>query len=814
MLRSKHILTIVAIIGCMITSFGQCANSSDMVHVHLQKSLVIAGEELNGKIYFKNAMDYAKTVGVALINDRNGEFILTNSILVQDNQGIFSLSIPKSQQSGVYTLLFYNPFTLNALHLTGIPIVNIEQGISWAVEKESTVDIAFEGDQLVADLPGRVAVKVTKNDQGVPYFAELAVAYQTTIDEIEQIKYVLPAHLKPENQTAYKLKLLTPDGQTIGDYGTESDTITMDLRGQIVADNDSTMLKIRTPKFGITDFVFTPEPGKNYYLKIFNPDSSLLSKRPLVIQDRGTILRTKFNGPFLEVNVDSNVEEVLGKYLVIKAPGAEDRFVIKNKTTLIPKSKLPTGIVKIILTNDRDEQSNQKLIYMPKKQDLQVSIKTGKQVFSGGETLEAELFITDLEGNPVVADASISVVDNSLESQALSYNQHWEARDFAMLKYPVQSGNWYFEGDSIENQELEAMLLGQDFKYPLASYYAENECVSSGLEINGKLIHKYDARQATFKPIILSIPGATNGLKYTSTNEFGEFRFEKLGFTGNRDVILKLYNQEGVFNLEDYSIEIRNATKIRSRHPESLSANLLPVMSDAIDRNRIRKKVESIYYPPPAIQDLFKQTQEDSKLTYNRADFTINMDEYVYLEDMETVIKEIVPYAIFKKDEIRVYSTENRDMYRGTPLKLIDGIPFEDDQIILSMDPAKIQRIDIINSMSSLIPIGNVAQNGVIAFYTREGITAEEIGAQKFNLEGYLSRINKPVRAIEKEEARIPDIRQVIYWDSDIQTNENGYAKVTIPLSDNLTEFTIQVEALNRNAYGQRIKVIQTQISN
>ena len=68
---------------------------------------------------------------------------------------------------------------------------------------------------------------------------------------------------------------------------------------------------------------------------------------------------------------------------------------------------------------------------------------------------------------------------------------------------------------------------------------------------------------------------------------------------------------------------------------------------------------------------------------------------------MEEIIKEIIPFTIThkRKDNYEIEIMEATNLYprEGKSMVLVDGIPIQDINLVIEMQPNKIERIDLIN---------------------------------------------------------------------------------------------------------------------
>ena len=160
----------------------------------------------------------------------------------------------------------------------------------------------------------------------------------------------------------------------------------------------------------------------------------------------------------------------------------------------------------------------------------------------------------------------------------------------------------------------------------------------------------------------------------------------------------------------------------------------------AINRSlELSKNIKNSYGDEKAHDEVLDATiaTKETKLIFNNVDYDIDLNEYDLPEQMTKFINPIVPGVNVRKGKLRIFSTEYGKQFSRTPLILIDGIPYFNIDSLLSIDPVRFERVQVITTINKLSPFGNLGSYGVLAFYTRKGYEIIDDHPSLLNLNGY-----------------------------------------------------------------------------
>ena len=136
---------------------------------------------------------------------------------------------------------------------------------------------------------------------------------------------------------------------------------------------------------------------------------------------------------------------------------------------------------------------------------------------------------------------------------------------------------------------------------------------------------------------------------------------------------------------------------------------------------------------------------------------------------------------------------------------MVDGV-FTDAQFALSLNPANILALDVVNGLYASGIYGGQGANGVIAITTRtadDRIIDNEIpiqGTINFQHPGYYQArtFASPDYSINLSSHRKPDYRNTLFWNGDAYL-ENGSAPFSFYTGDEMGSFLVKVEGVTMN---------------
>jgi hypothetical protein len=194
----------------------------------------------------------------------------------------------------------------------------------------------------------------------------------------------------------------------------------------------------------------------------------------------------------------------------------------------------------------------------------------------------------------------------------------------------------------------------------------------------------------------------------------------------------------------------------------------------------------------------------DTSTFYGNPDERYLLDDYTRFTTMEDVMREYVKgvwvrkqndnFHFFLPDVVHRTVTKN-------PLVTVDGLPVFNLDNVMKLDPLKIKRIDILSRKSFH---GSVTFDGLIGFTSYKGDLAELSLDEKSHRQVYDGlQENREFYAPKYEnntiKNRIPDFRELLYWNPQVKTSNNGEAFVEFYTSEQEGNYFVVTQGTTTN---------------
>ncbi len=357
---------------------------------------------------------------------------------------------------------------------------------------------------------------------------------------------------------------------------------------------------------------------------------------------------------------------------------------------------------------------------------------------------------------------------------------------------PLQNPQWLLSKVSTDTIYTKALLMmwshDSTILEQIFSTKAKRNVLEYGGSLQGRLLNNRGEPQR-FVPVILSIPSEEYSLQYTVTSANGIFSFDGLLFEGMKSGYLypMLLDPQELDNLHFEIVDDNPKEQVMPAAFVQLKKKLAPW----IERQLLNRGIQELYHiGENTLGQESIQFSNPVVSNYGDADHVVNLNELVSFSTMREVVKEAMANVNFARKRIRVFSTEQRKNFNGSPLMLVDGMPTFSDSVILNMDPANLARIEIVNSRRKLMSIGALGNNGLIAFYTKHGKDVEDMtGVKKISIKGYDAHPIMSAGQASPIDPRTPELPEVIYWNPNLNPNH----AIRFRLPNNLTYYHVLV---------------------
>lgn len=344
--------------------------------------------------------------------------------------------------------------------------------------------------------------------------------------------------------------------------------------------------------------------------------------------------------------------------------------------------------------------------------------------------------------------------------------------------------------------------------YPQAKIILKKDyvvCENKGMIISG---HVRD--QATGSPlsnvlILMAFEDSIMRLKYSVSDEKGEFMFLLNNSYDEEDVYLSTYSYPELLPYPQTKITLQSKFLENTKTTAGIKNNIGNEQS--IDSLNVLKSIISIAYDISLIHEKAHAKPKNMSFNLNALlgnnSHTVYLDNYIDLPDLIQITKEILPFAQLEKTN-GAYSLsvigENYKI-RKNPIIFVDGIPISDIEAIIGWGSNKIKMIQI---QCEPRYFGDVPfENGMVFIWTREmdfWSKTECKTTSVFTIPCFQKpiSINFPNYSIENNINR-PDFRQILYWEPSITIKNNETLNFEFYTSDEAGIFELLLQGVTKS---------------
>lgn len=594
-----------------------------------------------------------------------------------------------------------------------------------------------------------------------------------------------------------KLSILVPDDHLIAGKSkfirlgvTHKTGEGIPTKGAIVTENDSLISPIQTNEFGIGSAQLSPEIGNRYFFSTVVEGDTVRYPLPPVKNQKIALEIHQQQTDAMQVKVlglhDTNRS---AKLYLLAVSGEKVVYTESLKlrsdqgTVELPYNLFHHGVGHIAIFNETNSLLDAKKVVIPHQSSVTVRISTDQPSYTPREKGQFTLALSDQQGNPLAAHASVSI----RKANALSN------------KMPaVHIENTLFARD----EKIDSFQSTHDFDWnrimqqPLQKIHFPKE--TEGITISGKLLTSGGAPIGQEK-VVLSVAGYDTWFQYDDTGEDGSFQLLIERVFGKQDVVIQAPEVDG-----NYQIVLDE-----DKNPMQLPALQFQPRMDAqaleyfIQQCQQRVKINDMYtfYQ----QDTSENTQPKKRQSapfrfYGVPNMELYLEDYIDLPNMEEVCRELLPGVQLRIDgneyDFDVFDIRTRNFLPDEPSLFVDGVLVFDRAQFAAFPPKKIEKIETINRPTFY---GDFPFNGVVSLFSKAGDQYESMLPQDA-LQTPLSFFDKPESFAsvgqQKIDKRTPDLRSLLYWNPDVKFNNKDKITLEFTHSDETGEFEIVVEGI------------------
>ena len=312
---------------------------------------------------------------------------------------------------------------------------------------------------------------------------------------------------------------------------------------------------------------------------------------------------------------------------------------------------------------------------------------------------------------------------------------------------------------------------------------------TKGLSLTGKAVSAAGGAPAPYATIYVSMLGENREFFCNYSDSAGRFFFSFPEYSGFKDLFVSTFHPE----YGDLELLIdRDFSNDNLRLP-SYPVEVNDSLTLAITEMSVNAQVSKQYYPHVFAKE--EEDPADGVLFYGSPMTAVDFADFIKLPRLEEYFTEVVPQVSVRKNRgvtQFVVLGPHPDLSIYPPLVMIDGVAIFDIEAVLAVSPRLIDRIEIVNAPYIR---GNVTFGGIISLISKNN----DLGYIDLPSSGLLvnyQMLDQPQEYSSeavRADARIPDVRNTLYWNPELKLNPDESELIRFQTSDLEGEYDILI---------------------
>lgn len=356
---------------------------------------------------------------------------------------------------------------------------------------------------------------------------------------------------------------------------------------------------------------------------------------------------------------------------------------------------------------------------------------------------------------------------------------------------PAMSYSLDLISESISKQIRAALILGRNsFNYSLLQNDEMNKWLAEtrDVSISGIVRNARNKKPLADKWVYASVLGENPQFHAYRSRLDGLFVFSLNKLKNNQEVSLS------IDSIPDVDVEFLIYNDFSDKWPV---AKDVPLHVDSTQKELLREmwinyQVEKIFKSKINV----KEVGIDSiPFPFSDVKESIKLDNYVSLPTMTEVINELVPFVNVRKRKgkylINIVDETKQNTFKD-PLILVDNLPVYDVDKILSINPAKVEQIDMIDKIYNF---GDLTIKGILMIHTNtDDFAGMKLPSSSVFIDYMTITPSADIRfpvynPNNNETGHNPDFKNLLYWNPSVDVSENS--TITFYAADELTDYEI-----------------------
>ncbi|MCX6295612.1 MAG: MG2 domain-containing protein [Bacteroidetes bacterium] len=307
-----------------------------------------------------------------------------------------------------------------------------------------------------------------------------------------------------------------------------------DIEGIVVNEKGNQVSSFSSYHMGMGSFNFTPQGNEKYCVKITKPEGITETFSLPQSLSRGYVMNVD-NSKNGEVAVNVNTTETEDLSLIAQVRGkiyySTEISAKKGSNKIIfPTSNFPIGVSQITLFDSKGVPRSERLAFVNKDKQLNISIETDKDKYLPREKVKMTITVKDERGIPMPANLSLSVVNDQLISFADDKSGNILSQLLLQqdIKEKVEEPAFYFSNKEPKaDKALDYLLLTAGWRRFTWEKLMDDNMATAAFPGERAIIAGTVIDASTGKVITSAKIKINNGGEY-ETDENGKFIFNKL----------------------------------------------------------------------------------------------------------------------------------------------------------------------------------------------------------------------------------------------------------------------------------------------
>lgn len=313
------------------------------------------------------------------------------------------------------------------------------------------------------------------------------------------------------------------------------------------------------------------------------------------------------------------------------------------------------------------------------------------------------------------------------------------------------------------------------------------------IEMHGFLFDPASGKKLPNQQLILTTPDTLTNFNFAQTNQMGQFRFAISDYYTDRELFIKIKDDT---ENDSPSKIVLTPKFLGTKQIQTLAWPIDSSLINYIKRSQELIRIQKAFNKKPILYPK-KDTKVSAPRLYRYPEYSVYPGEYTELKDFSEISREIIPSLKTRKIDNNYssvhYDANFKEYLPSNPAFFVDGI-FTNIASIIPFNSKEINRIDVI---STPWYFNNVKLWGVVSIYSKNNLwktIAHTKDYLKVKTEGFYEfpTLNLPNYAKEIN-AREPDFRQVLYWNSHSRLKKENSTIFDFYTSDYAAKYLIKI---------------------